>query len=148
MPYPELVHYNSPEEYEKHFVAKYIHGQVVTFDGIVVKFKRDDFSHCFYESSKRNRIKDKFSPLRAQRIDWIQAALTDPASERYIGWDKSRKRYDNTRRVTVVMGNYVVVIALMRDGVARFITAYVADTPGRKGRPSTIEQIRSAPKWT
>jgi hypothetical protein len=36
---------------------------------------------------------------------------------------------------------------LQRINEARFITAYVADTIGRNGRPSTIDLIRSGPLW-
>jgi hypothetical protein len=87
-----------------------------------------------------------FSTKRAERIDWIKAALEDPHSERYEGWDKQRKRYDPSRRVTLVMGNYVVVIALKGQQRADFVTAYVADTPARPGRPSTVDMIRRGPR--
>lgn len=119
----------------------------MTFDGIAVRFRKGQFCHCFYESSRRNRVKDVFSAKRAQRIDWIKAALQDPNSERYQGWDKRRGRYDARRRVALVMGNYVVVIALKGRKQADFVTAYVADTPATPGRPSTVEMIRRAPKW-
>ena len=64
----------------------------------------------FFESVKTKD--DTFSQMRAERIDWIRAALEDPKSERYVGWDKKRKRLDRRRRVTLVMGNYVVVIGI------------------------------------
>ncbi len=92
-------------------------------------------------------MKDCFSWKRAQRLDWIKAALQDSQSERYVGWDKKRKRYDSSRRVTIVNGDYVVVIALRNPSRAVFVTAHVADTPPRRGRPSTIQQIRRGPKW-
>lgn len=67
----------------------------------------------------------------------------------YIGWDNQKKCYDNQRRVAIVMGNYVVIIAIStkKPKQAKFITAFVADTPSRPGRPSTIEQIKRGPKW-
>lgn len=82
-------------------------------------------------------------------MDWIAVTLKDPTSELFIGWNKKEKKYDNQRRVAVVMGNYVVVIALSKKNPkqANFITAYLADTPSRPGRPSTIDKIRKSPRW-
>ncbi|MGV1098581.1 hypothetical protein ACUUL3_04125 [Thiovibrio sp. JS02] len=140
MAYPPLVNYQTEIEYQSHFEQSYCQGPIMTFDGIPVRFKRDDFSHAFFESVHAKD--DTFSRQRAERIEWIKAALQDPQSERYIGWDNRRKKYDGQRRVTVVMGNYVVIIALNRQrDNARFITAYVADS----GR--TIGMIRKGPKW-
>jgi predicted amidophosphoribosyltransferase len=34
-------------------------------------------------------------------MDWIQAALQDPESERYQGWDRDKKRHDKSRRVAI-----------------------------------------------
>jgi len=76
------------------------------------------------------------------RLDWIKVALEDVESERYQGWDRQHKCYDTRRRVTLVMGDYVVVIALKSDTEADFITAYVADSS------RTLAQIRKSPKWT
>jgi len=140
MPYPAFVIYAGESEYQNHFEQVYCRGPVVTFDGIPIRFQKRNFSHAFFESVKRKD--DTFSRMRAERIDWIKAALQDPQSERYIGWDNKKKRHDGSRRVTVVMGNYVVVIGLNRQrNKGRFIAAYVADS----GR--TIKKIRNGPKW-
>lgn len=55
--------------------------------------------------------------------------MQDPTSERYIGWDRRRKRYDKSRRVTIVMGNYVVVIRLTGPKKANFFSKYSIDMP-------------------
>ena len=86
-------------------------------------------------------MKDQFSVLRAERIDWIGEALQDPTAELYAGWDRKRKKHDYRRRVTIVVGNYVVVIRLTGVSSAVFVTAYVADSR------STIERIRKSPRW-
>jgi len=145
--YPPLVKYATPDQYRDHFERVYCRGPITTFDGIAVRFRKGKFAHDFYESSKRDKIKDRFSWKRAERIDWIKAALEDPNSERYEGWDRERKRYDSGRRVAVVMGNYVVVIALIGPKDADFLTAYVADAVSRRGQPSTLDMIRRGPKW-
>ncbi|MEZ5433538.1 MAG: hypothetical protein R3F31_20725 [Verrucomicrobiales bacterium] len=68
--------------------------------------------------------------LRAERLEWIAVALQ--TRRQIVRWDRDTKTYDKTRRVTLVCGNYVVVIALTRETSARFITAYVANTPSTR----------------
>lgn len=140
--YPPLLKLPDESAYRARFESIYCAGTVMTFDGIAVRFRKRDFDHCFFESSQRNQIKDTFSPLRAERVEWIAVALQDAAADRFQGWDRVSKIYDKTRRVTLVCGNYVVVIALTGATSARFITAYVADTP------STLAKLKTSPKWT
>lgn len=147
MAYPPLLSLADIEAYRSCFVNSYCRGAIQTFDGIDVRFRKRDFEHCCFESSQRDKRKDYFSLRRAERLDWIKAALQDPNSERYQGWDNKNKRYDPKRRVTLVMGNYIVVIAIKQANRADFVTAYVADTPSRPGCPSTVDRIRSSPKW-
>jgi len=144
---PALVLYDSEAEYRHHFQRVYCSGTIVTFDGVSVRFRRRQFEHCFFESKGRDTTKDVFSKARAQRVDWIRAVLKSPEPELYQGWDKSKRRYDQTRRVAVVPDErYVVVMCLVGPAVADFITAYVADSP-KRGRLSTIQQIRRGPRW-
>ena len=140
--YPPLLKLVDEAVYRARFEEIYCAGAVMTFDGIAVRFQKRDFDHCFFESSQRNRIKDTFSQLRAERLEWIAVALQDAAAERFQGWDRDTKTYDKTRRVTLVCGNYVVVIALTGATSARFLTAYVADTP------RTLAKLKTSPKWT
>lgn len=140
--YPPLLKLPDAAAYRARFEAIYCAGVVTTFDGITVRFRKSDFDHCFFESSRRNRIKDTFSPLRAERLEWIAVALQDAAADRFQGWDRNSKTYGKTRRVTLVCGNYVVVIALTGAKSARFVTAYVADTP------RTLSKLKTSPKWT
>ncbi|MBZ5555224.1 MAG: hypothetical protein LAO21_21135 [Acidobacteriia bacterium] len=141
---PPLVIYPTEEDYRRHYERFYCTAPVVTFDGISVRFSKGRFVHCFYESSKRNSIKDRFSRVRAERIDWIKATLQDPKAELYQGWDKGKSRYDPTWRVSVVYDSYVVVLQIRKekDGISRaeFKTAYVAD--------NSIDKIRKGPEWT
>lgn len=141
MAYPPLVQYQTIDEYRAHYERVYCREPITTFDGIDVRFRKNRFGHCFYESSRRNQVKDKFSIQRAERIDWIKTALQDPDAELYVGWDGTRKRYDRNHRVTLVVGNYVVVIRLSGTKKAQFVTAYVADSP------STLQKIKGNPKW-
>lgn len=142
MTYPRLVKYLTQDEYRRHFKEKYCKKELKTFDGISVRFLEKDFAHAFYESStKLPDGKDIFSKIRAERIDWIETALLDPSAELYYGWNREKKRIDNKRRVALVNGNYVVVIQRRNSGKARFITAFVADTP------RTLLKIRQCPKW-
>jgi hypothetical protein len=107
-----------------------------------VYFPKQQFDDAFFESANRRaRDKSVFSLARAERIDWIRAALEDPKAELYQGWDRDRKVIDRDRRITVVYGNYVVVLLVRRNrNSATFITAYVAEA-------NTIQKIRNSPRW-
>ena len=140
MSYPTLVNYPSAVQYRTHFENVYCRKPITTFDGIQVRFRKKDFNHCFFESVHSSD--DTFSEQRAVRIDWIKTALQDPMGERYLGWNKKKKRYEKNRRVVLVQKNYVVVISLKTKIMADFVTAYVADSE------YTLMKIRSSPKWT
>lgn len=129
---PDLIALSSPEEYKKYYVEKYCKKDLVTFDGIKVKF---------YESSDKSKSnKDIFSIERAKRIDWIEYALKNPNAELYVGWDKKRKKYDNSRRVALITPeDYVVIITIIGKNKGKFVTAYYADNSAKK--------IRTAPIW-
>jgi hypothetical protein len=139
--YPPLVYYGTIAEYRSHYKRVYCYGPIITFDNINVWFRKERFDHCFFESTMRNEVKDVFSTERAERIDWIKAALEDPNAELYVGWDKKKKKKDPSNRVALVVGNYVVVIRLGGRQTAQFVTAYVADTP------TTLAKIKGSPKW-
>lgn len=141
MAYPELVCYGEVEAFRAHFERVYCRGPLLTFDAISVRFQKRDFDHCFYESSRRDGVKDTFSRQRAERIDWIAAALKDGLADLFVGWDNKKKRYDRSRRVTLVVDDYVVIIRLTGPKRARFVTAFVADSP------RTLERIKKGPKW-
>jgi hypothetical protein len=147
MIYPPLLHLACEADYRKHYENTYCRGIILTFDGIAVRFRRNQFEHCFFESMKRDEVKDQFSTKRAERMDWIKVALQDPDSERYQGWNKTKKCHDKSRRVAIVLGVYVVVIAITVIGFADFVTAYVADSTGKRGQMPTIDKIRQGPKW-
>jgi hypothetical protein len=65
MEYPPLVQYSTEAEYRSHYENVYCCGPITTFDGIKVRFRKEQFDHCFFESSKRDGSKDQFSLLRA-----------------------------------------------------------------------------------
>lgn len=78
MAYPPLVCYRTVDEYRAHFERVYCQGTITTFDGIAVRFRKSRFDHCFYESTRRNQVKDAFSAQRAERIDWIKPPCRIP----------------------------------------------------------------------
>ena len=88
--YPPFLHYKSNQEYRKHFELVYCRGPVLTFDGIPVRFRKRDFDHAFFETV--NNKDDTFSVKRAQRMDWIKAALQDPGAERYMGMGQKKEK--------------------------------------------------------
>jgi hypothetical protein len=143
---PPFVEYEDEAAYRSHFQRVYCRGTIRTFDGINVRFRLRQFDHCFFESSGRDRIKDAFSLPRARRIDWIKAALRDPEAELYEGWDRDRRRSDPDRRVAILVGEYVVIIAIKSEKSADFVTAYFVQ-PAPPGQLSTIQRIRRGKRW-
>lgn len=139
---PNFITLPTPEDYKKYYVEKYCKKGLQTFDGIEVTFHEDRFDHAFYESSdKVNGNKDIFSVERAKRIDWIEYVLKNPNAELYVGWDKKRKTYDNSRRVAIITPeDYVVIIMITGNKKGKFVTAYYADNSAIK--------IRTAPIWS
>ena len=137
-----LVHYAAEAEYRAHYERCYCRAVIHTFDGMRVYFPKRQFDDAFFESANRKaRDKSVFSLKRAERIDWIRAAVEDPTAELYQGWDRDRKAIARGRRITLVFGNYVVVLRInSKRQSATFITAYVAS-------PDTIRKIRSNPRW-
>lgn len=133
------------EQLREMWAEEYCRKLIYTFDGIRVHFYDNNFDHAFYESSVRNgsrnkpKSKDIFSPRRAARMMWIKDVLADKDAKLYVGYDNKTKNYDQTKRVSVVKGDYVVVIELYKETDARFITAFVAD--------NSIGKITSGPEW-
>lgn len=131
------------EELRELWRAEYCRRIIKTHDGIRVRFYDNNFDHAFYESSSRKRSKegkkDILSYVRLERMLWIKDVLADASADMYVGYNTAIKSYDKSRRVSVVKGDYVVVIWLKNDEEATFITAYVAD--------SSIEKIIKSPRW-
>lgn len=142
MSYPPLVKHPKEDDYRQHFRDKYCKKSIMTFDGIPVRFAEKDFGHAFYESrSSTQPTKDMFSIERAERIDWIEAALLDNNASLHYGWDSKKKKVNAARRVAIANGNYVVVIQIMKSGKARFVTAFPASAS------RTVLLIGASPKW-
>lgn len=139
---PTLVHYATEAEYRLHYEANYCRATILTFDGLRVYFPKQQFDDAFYESAdRRARDKSVFSRQRAERIDWIRAALQDNTAEIYAGWDRDKKVVDRKRRVILIYGDYVVVLQVnLRKAKAIFITAYVANA-------ATLAKIRHGSFW-
>lgn len=144
MALPPLLIYDNVECYRRHYERIYCRGHIITFDDIRVYFAPGKFGHAFYESSGWDGHKDKFSPVRAQRMDWIKATLEHRDACLFQGWYHKTRRYDTTRRVAVVYENFVVVVAMAmkrnRRLKANFVTCYQAD--------NSIGKIRQAPHWS
>lgn len=110
---PALLILNSILEYKKHYESTYCRAEIYTLDNIRVYFNTQKFGHAFYENSQhRSGPKDQFSPERAQRMDWIKSTLMHPDALLFFGWNKDKKVYEESRRVSVVFEDFVVVIEL------------------------------------
>ena len=144
MTLPSLLYYETKDQYYHHFVREYCGKSILTSYGIRVYFSLNKFSHAFYESSNRDGVKDVFSHVRAQRMDWIKATLTSSQAKKYQGWDKKKGTYDPTSRVSFEYEQFVVVIQIKLktngDLKADFVTCYQAD--------NSITKIRCSPLWS
>ena len=114
---------------------------------VVKDHTEEDFRRLWAEEYCRKVIKTHdgirvhiFSHRRAARMMWIKDVLADKEAKMYVGYDSKEKRYTGSKRVSVVKGDYVVVIQFYQEDHARFITAYVAD--------NSIDKITSGPEWT
>ena len=122
--------------------CEYCRKVIHTHDGIRVRFYKDQFDHAFYESTNRKKAnKDGLSYARLEKMLWIKDVLVDASAKMYVGWDKKTKSYNTNKRVSIVKGDYVVVIGIIKDTEAKFITAYNADSPHTKA------QIIKSPEW-
>lgn len=138
---PPLLNLADWTAYQQHFVKTLCTGRLITHDGITVYFKRHSFYHAFFESNVYDD--DSFSDIRAQRMDWISATLTNPAADRFQGWNSKTRQHDPVRRVDVVFEDFVVVLQMIKRQdahlAAQFITCYQADR--------SIAKIRKSPIW-
>ena len=139
---PALVQYATETEYRRHYADHCCRAVIYTFDGLRVYFPKQQFDDAFYESANRSaRDKSVFSRKRAERMDWLIAAVQDKTAEIFAGWDREKKRIDPKRRVALIYGNYVVVLQVnLKKSSATFVTAYVADA-------GTLAKIRLQPRW-
>lgn len=141
-----VVKDHTETDLRKIWSEEYCRKVIKTHDDIRVHFYDSNFDHAFFESSVRNgsrnkpKSKDVFSPQRAARMMWIKDVLADKDAKMYVGYDSKTKGYSRSKRVSVVKGDYVVVIQLYKEDQAKFITAYVAD--------NSISKITNGPEWT
>ena len=141
---PPLRSFSDESECKQYYIDNYCNANIQTHDGITVKFFEDTFEHAFYTRTQKKwkAPKDRFAVDRGERIDWIKTVLEDPSIIHRKGYDKARRTYDNSRRVTFLSPqNYVVVIFINDKGVGKFVTAYIVDNN------DTAEKLRSAPIW-
>lgn len=137
-----LLKLKEKDAYKRYYIQEYCNKDIYTFSKIKVKFYEDQFEHAFYESKNhKKRDKSIFSLQRAQRMNWIKYVLKNKYSELYVGWDRDKKRYNENRRVSIISPeNYVVIINMINENNAKFITAYPANI-------TTARNIRNGPKW-
>ncbi|MGV0005172.1 MAG: hypothetical protein ACNYPG_00820 [Candidatus Porifericomitaceae bacterium WSBS_2022_MAG_OTU9] len=141
---PELVYYQSEQEYRNHYRHTLVNNVISTHDGIRVYFSMDSFNHAFYKSKYGGESRNVFQESRAVRIDWIRPSLEDGEAMLFQGWDNKAETYNPTRIVSLAYGNFVVVTQCRLKGqnlVAKFITCYDADD-------YPVIKIKKSPKWT
>jgi len=144
MAYKKIKSYKyTEEELRQIWSDEYCEQFIITFDEIEVQFYSSMFDHCFFESAnRRERDKSILSLNRLEKIYWIKDALLDASSLRKKGWNRNTKSYSDSSRVNLVKDNYIVVIKLLSEKKARFITAYEVNDN------ENLEKIKNSPDWT
>ena len=61
-------------------------------------------------------------------MDWVKCALNDPGADIRFGYDNKLRCDATDRRVAIVCGNFVVIIRIVREKQAEFVTCYLADS--------------------
>ena len=143
MAFPDLVEYDSEEEYREHFRRCYVNAAtpILTVDGVPVRFFEDTFDHAFFEASdRRTGEKDQFSKDRAERIDWIRFAIEEGGRVEYFEWTDDR---GNERRELLLGGSYLVVLQFRGKtrNWAKFVTAFPHDNPDRIRHDSNKQRV-------
>lgn len=132
------------KDYKEHFIEKYCSQEIITFDGIKVNFYPRNFEHAFYKRSKKKTTapKDLFDSERAKRIDWIKKIIEDESIKPRVGYDNRKKTLDYNSRVSYVQNEkYVVIIRMIDETKAFFVTAYLVDNT------YTSRKILEKPLW-
>ena len=140
---PPLLLLPNEEVYRAHFRDTLVRNEITTFHGVPVTFRNENFSHAFFESTRRDRNKDAFSSVRAMHMDWIKPTLEDQVTDWYQGYLKKYSVYVPTRSVSIAYDNFVVILKYKTSSVglsAEFITCYVANK-------YNIRKIRTSPLW-
>jgi hypothetical protein len=139
---PPLLKLADQAAYQQHFVSKLCAGSILAHDGIPVFFKRHSFYHAFFETVIHKD--DTVSLVRAERMDWIEATLTNPQTQRLQGYIAKTKNYDPARRVELRYQNFIVVLimGIKKDGSlkAEFLTCYAVNN-------NRLPKVRKAPVW-
>lgn len=119
------AHLTSVDEFREIWKNEYCMVPIETFDSVRVFCYENMFDHVFFESADRVQgDKSILSLNRLEKILWIKAALKDPDAILKTGWDKSTKSYFDNRRISIVKGNYVVVIRFTGFLKAKLVTAF------------------------
>lgn len=140
---PALLSLEDQAAYQQHFVTKYCAGPLLTHDGIPIFFRRHAFYHAFFDTVVHKD--DTFSQTRAERMDWIEATLIDPQSQRLQGYLAKTKTHDPKRRVELRFQNFIVVLimGMKKNGVLKgeFLTCYAVNN-------RRLPKVQQAPIWS
>jgi hypothetical protein len=130
-------------DYLEYFIENYCRQEIFTKDGIRIRFRKSHFYHAFFETTISH--KDCFSIERAQHMPEIKKILQSKNSRCHCGWDSKKHRIDPHKRVSYILGPFVVIVLLHRNkdtGVisGEFITCFEAED-------ITFNRIKADPIW-
>jgi hypothetical protein len=134
---------STESEYLEYFVENYCRQKIFTHDGFRIYFRKKHFYHAFFDTVVSH--KDYFSVERAQHMPEIKKILQSEKSKCHCGWDSRKKKFNPRRRVSYILGPFVVIVQLNRNKKTKnisgdFITCFEADE-------ITFKRIKSDPVW-
>jgi hypothetical protein len=137
----QLLKLTEWESYKDHWLGNIANKvPIETHDGISVSFNKNDFWHFFFKEGDGPE-RDRFAWDRGERMNWVKECIQDSNATLKFGWDNANKRTDFNRRVSVIQGNYIVVVRMVAEYKARGVTAYPIDSSG-------LAKLLLQPDWT
>lgn len=143
-----MIELKTIEEYRNYYHANLCATQIQCHLGFPILFRRDNFEHAFYESTRGTAVKTNiFSFERAARMDEIAPALRGNIENVAwkAGWDRKKKAYSSPNRVCLTSADLAIVLNISRDAskrikLGKFVTAYPAGD-------HTLSKLKAAPVW-
>lgn len=140
---PPTLELENEQAYLDYFYKNYMKQKICTFDGFRIYFRKGHFYHAFFETTVAH--KDTFSKDRARHMPEIRTILESPESICRCGWIPQEHRHDYRKRVSYLLGPFIVVVFLTRNqntGIitGEFITCFETDE-------FAFSRIQQDPLW-
>ncbi|NVP17561.1 hypothetical protein HUU51_02480 [Candidatus Gracilibacteria bacterium] len=120
--FPNLIEFETEQEYKELFISEYIEKEFKTHDGIIIKVQEGHFEHIFYRDKGTPNV--YFDKWLARRILFLRPIVENVTGniEIYDGPNFKSKR--DERSYIYVYGKICIFLGKMGNGNFFPITAY------------------------